>query len=422
MTDYFIFAVFLLFVYFGLSRPAIAFSGYLWIDIVVPQQKVFGFLAGQSLSMYMAVICILSLVVGQKRLKKSEFLLPIIFFILFAIWITITTQFAHFPFRAEIKWDTTIKTLIMASCLIFAITNRKQLELALLIMLFSFSFYMLSAGLKTLTGGGGYGNTLIVGGGNSGWSESSTLAAFSVICMPLIIFFKKHITLLPHLNKQDKAWYGALICCVATLIGSTARTGLISLAAYFCITMLTPKNLIKGAIAAVICAVAFINFAPPEWTERMNTLNNVEQEGSAMGRVVVWQWTIDYVKEHPFMGGGFDSFLANKGQLSNYSDTFEIEYAKAFHSIYFEVLGEQGYVGFIIYFTLLFWAYRKNASIASKKGIDNWSRALAYQMKLMIFLFCVGGLFVGIAYKPFIFQIVALTVAHASILKREQLI
>ena len=70
--------------------------------------------------------------------------------------------------------------------------------------------------------------------------------------------------------------------------------------------------------------------------------------------MAVWEWTLDYVKANP-LGGGFDSYRANSFTYempvrTGTGNTTAVEYvevtdkARAFHSAYFELLGEQGYV------------------------------------------------------------------------------
>jgi hypothetical protein len=82
-------------------------------------------------------------------------------------------------------------------------------------------------------------------------------------------------------------------------------------------------------------------------------------------------------------------------------------------------LGEQGYGGLIIYLGLIFWAYNQNRKIEKNDRLGEWSRDLGSCMKSAIVIFCIGGAFVGIGYKPIIFQLVALTVVHLKIIDRD---
>lgn len=419
MSDFLVLFVMLAFTYWGVTRPYVSFAGYVWVDTFVPQKLVFGFLGNQPISMTMALLCLFSLVLGVNKLKLARDATPVFLLISFAVWITVTTEYALVQYAAWDKWNETLKTLMMAFFLIFAINTKKQLEMVLLVILFSLSFFMITAGLKTLTGGGGYGRTLIIGLGNNGLGESSTLAGFAVLTIPLIIFFKSHITFIPHLINKNLVWYSAILLCIATVIGTSARTGLVTLLAYLSLTLFNKKYFFKGVMSLLAVLIFFILFAPSSWLDRMNTMQSVEGESSAMSRVAVWLWTIDLASERPFLGGGFESYAAGDGNLAKYVEGLSFG-MKAPHSIYFEVLGEHGYVGLVLYLGLIFWTFMRNRAIAKHRDSGKWSTNLAAEMNKIIIIFCVGGTFIGIAYMPLFFHLVALTTVHSKILKMQK--
>src|SRR3546814_17679041 len=78
---------------------------------------------------------------------------------------------------------------------------------------------------------------------------------------------------------------------------------------------------------------------------------------SASTRLAVWKWTLDYVKDHPG-GGGFDNYLQNKFTYvmqervidaagSRMEKRMITDHGRAYHTAYFELLGELGYFGFV---------------------------------------------------------------------------
>ncbi len=425
MRDLFVLIVLLAFILPGLTRPYLAFAGYLWVDTVVPQSLTFGFLRGQPVSMVMALACFLSLFIGAKNLSspKSKGIAFLFFF--FILWITLTTLNAQFSIYAWRKWDFAFKTLLMAFLLMFTITTRKQLELVVLTLLLSLMFYMFSAGPKTLLGGGGYGATLGLSTSNSGWNESSTLSCLAVLTLPLLTYARKHISLVPFVAKSDKLkniiWLGSGVLCIGTVIGTTARTGLVALVGYFGLNVLRFRfsSIIKIIPVALMIAGGIYFAAPESWFQRMTTVEN-PTDNSASARVAVWKWTIDYVSHKPIMGGGFNSFVANRGQLGMYSNAFDSDSnSLAFHSIYFEILGEQGYVGLFTFLGLILGSVRINRSLRKRADTDQKTKDLSLALNHTIFLFCIGGAFIGIAFKPIIYHLIAISVAHHTIIHKE---
>ena len=48
------------------------------------------------------------------------------------------------------------------------------------------------------------------------------------------------------------------------------------------------KKKFMSGIGMLLVGISLIAFMPAEWGERMNTINNYEEDGSAMGRINAW--------------------------------------------------------------------------------------------------------------------------------------
>src|SRR3546814_13064004 len=95
----------------------------------------------------------------------------------------------------------------------------------------------------------------------------------------------------------------------------------------------------------------------------METIESYKADQSASTRVAVWQWTWDYAKENPF-GGGFDAYIQNHVRVVKAATAYDPdnpqeaepsvyeEKSRAYHSSYFEMLGEQGYPGLAMWLAL----------------------------------------------------------------------
>ncbi|MFT4940006.1 MAG: putative inorganic carbon (HCO3(-)) transporter [Paraglaciecola sp.] len=417
MTDIFLILVILMFIFFGLTRPIIACGGYIWTDVVMPHKITFGFMADKPISMILAILVLVSLVINVKKLKKPSRTAIMWLLIVFFLWITLTTTQAYFQKEAWFKWDVAFKTILMSVLMMFAVRSKKDLEFLLIVFVSSVGFYMISAGLKTLAGGGGYGANLIVGSGNVGIAESSTLAFYSVLCIPLLLFLKNNITLIPFLAGRRLIWYGAILLAIGTVIGTQSRTGLVALGVLLIIEFVRSKKKLPIVFGSIFIAIIGLTLASQAWKDRMNTMNDVQNEASAMGRIVVWRWTWDFVKSNP-LGGGFGAYRANYGQLNQYLDNPDMGFskAKAFHSVYFEVLGEHGYPGILMYLLLAFLMWRSNIRIIkSNSSDDNWYAAVGIVLNRCLFVFLVGGAFVGVAFQPLFYQLLVFTVSLAKL-------
>ena len=193
-------------------------------------------------------------------------------------------------------------------------------------------------------------------------------------------------------------WSAVSIIC---MIGTAARAGLVALGAFLTVGISGWGNKIKLTAAALVISAMVYPYLPEAWLERMGTIKEYETDSSAMGRLRVWTWTANFAATHP-LGGGFDAYLAN--QITRQSDGSRK--AKAFHSIYFELLGEQGYTGLAIYLLFSVSTLIGLARFAKGHGLREdqlWMRPFSKCMFAGLVTLLVGGAFIGIAYQPVCF-------------------
>jgi putative inorganic carbon (HCO3(-)) transporter len=417
MQSLFLSAVFFILIFTGFSAAFAAALGFVWVDIVKPQQLAWAIITNWPLSLIAAVA-----MVAQYFIKDRKF--PprlgsiLILIAIFTVWVTFTTMMSTIPERPWGKWDWVYKVLLFALFIPFIFRSRVQIEAFVLVFVFSAATIFFSAGVKTMLGGGGYGTLAIMGGGNTGLAEGSTLAVVCVMLIPLIVFLMRHTLLFPRSWITYGLFIGIIVTALATVVGTGARTGIIAVVVLCGLSALKSKRKLWWIAGAALVGIGYLNvdLSDTRWGARMSTIETYNKDSSALGRLKVWEWTVKYTGEHPF-GGGFDAFLHNR--IANVREDGTVEYypegrlvGKAFHSVYFEVLGEQGYPGFAIYFAMIVIALFKLRKLKKKWRVSleqAWMVELADAVSSAILIFLAGGAFVGIAYQPFIFYMLALT-------------
>ena len=185
------------------------------------------------------------------------------------------------------------------------------------------------------------------------------------------------------------------------------------------------KRKLLITMAAALVALIALPLLPQSFVERTSTIGTYQSDASAAGRIGVWKWTLDYVKDHP-LGGGFGVFRINSFEIevieqigsSNNSgastQTINVR-GKAFHSAYFEVLGEHGYPGLALYLMILgstLWQLRKvrKQELRSPDG-EKWRADLAQALTLFLLCFAAGSAFVGIASESILYLMLGLAVS-----------
>jgi O-antigen ligase len=417
----------------GLKRPFLWVLGFIYVDILSPQDISWGFLGSIPISLiFFAAAFGGWLVLDGKEGSRFTFRqwLMLLFFGLCAY----TTMNALFPVEAAAKWGWVWKSLLFGMFLPLTLRTRARVEAAVLIIVLAAGSIMISAGLKTvLSGGGGYGTLSSYVRDNAGIYEGSTLSTVAITIIPLIAWLARHGTVFPP-DWRVKTFALCLgFACLLVPVGTQTRTGLlcIGVCAVLALRDVRHRFLLMGAMAAL--ALMAIPFLPQSYLERMGTIETHESDTSASTRVAVWMHTLEDVKERP-MGGGFDAYLGNEFRYKTRQEvqsggTTTIEYvdvvdkARAYHSAYFEVLGEQGWLGAALWLAIQGLGLIQLELIRRRlrKSADPQDRAdasLANALLMAHVIYMVGALFVGIAYQPFIFYIVAVEIGLGLAIKR----
>ena len=172
---------------------------------------------------------------------------------------------------------------------------------------------------------------------------------------------------------------------VVTAIGTYERSALIGIFVLGIYMWTRTKQKLGFGIVVLIAGCLMIYATSGAWNERVATIGNFEQENSAFTRILVWRWTLEFTATHPF-GGAFQTYLINHIEFpATDGQPATIQFGRAFHSIYFEMLGEQGYPGLAIF--LLITGSLSIGSAGWRRGpgpIRNWNGSPAYRTRCKV--------------------------------------
>ncbi len=424
MLDIALFLFIVAFLVAGVRRPFLWVLAYLYVDILAPQKIGWALMPAIKISLIAFCAAFAGwLLADPKRGARFSLRQAIMVALLAYCWFT--TMNADFPEAAAEKWAWVWKAFVFAIFLPLTLTTRLRIESAGLIMILAVSAIIISAGMKTVTGGGGYENLYFFVNDNSGIYESSTLATVAIAIIPLILWFTRHGTIFPPDWRVRLFAYALIFACLMIPIGTEARTGLVCVAVLAVLMLREAKRRLAFIAAGVALAVMALPFIPQSYYDRMATIGSHDGDESASTRVAVWEWTLDYVKENP-LGGGFDAFRGNSftydlPERVESGNTVAIDYRKvtdkgrAYHSSIFEVLGEQGYIGLGLWtwlHLLGLWHMERIRHRWHKRIGDGeqWQAPLASALQYGQAIYLVGSLFQGIAYQPFILMLLGLQI------------
>ena len=408
----------------GLRRPFLFVLGYVYIDNVSPQRLSYYLLNSVPISLIFVALAVGAWALVDDK-KDSRFAPRQALLLLLLIYCGVTTTQADFPVEALNKWTWVWKALAFAIFLPLTLRTRLRFESLSLFMILSAATIIIVGGIKTIVSGGGYGALNLMVTNNTGLYESSIISTVAIAIIPLILYLRKHGTIFPPDWRVNIFAFALIFACALIPVGTEARTGLICIGVLLVLALRFTKRrmLYLGSLAAV--ALIAVPLLPSSFTDRMDTIKSYKADQSASTRLAVWAWTWDYAKDHPF-GGGFDAYRQNKlrmelqetsegGGMQNVETVVTTDAARAYHSSYFEMLGEQGFPGLILWLLihglgvvrmeLLYRRYRTRDA-----DNDQWIGALASALQQAHIVYLVGAVFVGIAYQPFVYMLVGMQI------------
>ena len=399
----------------GMSAPFVLTLGYVWVDTFRPQSVALILLNQFPVAMFMGIAAI-GVYAFVDRRSPPHFTLPIVLTLVLAFWVTATLMWAESPEMAWTKWDWAFKTIMFSAFVPWAIRSRVQIEAFVQTYVMALMGNVLPFGIKVLISGGGYGRNLGLMNGNSSLAEGGLLSTFCLMMVPLALFLGKHTLFLPRSQVTRILYFVVAGLSLVTALGTFERSALVGLVVLGAIMFTKSRHKPLFLIVATAVVAVMLVTSSSAWQERMSTISQNTEEQSANSRLLVWKWTLGYAMTHPF-GGGFQSFVVSRIEYPNGLEVF----GRAFHSIWFEVLGEHGWPGLVLFVTigaLTVLSLRRVSRRAAKLPGLEWCKDLADALQAGLITFFASGTFVGIAFQPAFWYFVAVSVSLSEYLRR----
>jgi len=325
-------------------------------------------------------------------------------------WMCITTIFALTP-NATGELTRTLKIQLMTMVTLMLMGTRERIHQLVWVIALSIGFFGIKGGFFVLATGGSY---RVWGPPGSFIEGNNELALALIIVLPLMWYLQLQTE-----NKWIKrALTAGMGLMVFSILASYSRGALLAGVAMVLMLWFKSRQKIVTGIVMLVVVSAALAFMPAQWGERMNTIQTYEEDGSAMGRINSWWFAFNLAKDRPLVGGGFQTFspelfVKYAPEPENFHDA---------HSIYFEMLGEQGFVGLFLFLTMWLLTFRTGGWIIRHTreipGLT-WARDLAAMIQVSLVGYAVGGAFLGLAYFDLPYHLMALLVLIRVIVERE---
>ena len=375
---------------FILWRPFFGVMVWTWLGLMNPHRLAWGFSLDLPFALIVFLTTVFSLLMSRES-KKIPMSREIVLLLVFVAWMFLTTLLSWFPQLAWEQWDKVWKIQLGVILTLMLVTNRQRIHLLVWTICVSLGFYGFKGGLWTIATGGTnrvYGpDGTFIGGNNE-------IGLALIMIVPLLWYLILH---------SSQKWvklghYIVLACSIIAIVGTHSRGDLLGLLVMGAMFMLKSRRKLVPLITAALFVAILPYIAPDEWFERMDTIQDFENDRSAQGRLGAWQKSIQ-IANSSVTGGGYEVL-----QVVNGTDA---------HSIYFEILGEQGYPGLLIFLALGLCTWLKAGAVKRRCRADPelvWARDLATMIQTSLVGYGTAGAFLGLGYFDLIYVVMVLTV------------
>jgi putative inorganic carbon (HCO3(-)) transporter len=272
---------------------------------------------------------------GQYRFQFPPLLLV---YMLFLSWITVSTFLAYDTNTAWHVYKDFLPSMWVAPIFLFAtIRDLKLLKWVMWVAAGGIAINAFKVAAVLTASGGGHVTDQI-----SGFVGDNNVFGL-VLCLVVAILMGLRTTL-PTKKWVRTAFYVFIAFVVLCIIYTKSRGAFASLGVILLLGSIFSRRPVRHTLLFIVVTMAGYAFLPSDYFERLSTVENLSEDASAMGRFENWELSWNEALEYPFTGVGPENHIPYNNHVVK-----PAVHVRVAHSVYFQVLGELGFVGLVLY-------------------------------------------------------------------------
>jgi probable O-glycosylation ligase (exosortase A-associated) len=354
--------------------------------------------AGWPVSMAVAICTLVGMLFTKDRTNPFRHTV-IVLYAMLTLWMAIGLPFSFAPEQSYESFDRTLKIAVMLIITVALIDTREKLNAFIWVNALSLGFYGIKGGIFTITSGG---SSIVLGPG--GFTlENNAFALAEIVVLPLFRYMQ-----LQSKSKWLRRSLGVSMALIAiSALGSQSRGAMLGLAAMTAYFWLKSPNKGRWGIVLIVALFLVLALMPEAYWERMNTIKTYDEDASSQGRINSW-WAAFNIANDKLLGGGFRTNIA--WVYERYAPNPKMLYVE--HSIYFQMLGEFGWIGLFLFLGLgaLTWRNaQRMINFGKLSSTHLWAAQLGASVHVSMIGYAVTGAFLSMALFDLPYNIMAIT-------------
>ena len=387
---------------------------WVWVAMLSPTDSLTGFMVGVQLNKIVVGIVVLSMLMTK---DKKTFYLDAAGSLLIAFNILATISYflaISSPDLASLIYEKLLKESALALCVMWIMNTRVRVQSLSFTIVIALGFVGVKEGLIGLLTAGGHE---IYGLNSVG--DNNALATALLMVVPFALYASRHLV-------QRLARLALLVVVglfLVTVLLTKSRGGMGGMVIFAMLLILFSDRKLVGLTVVALIGIGIYVLAPPELFSRLSTVNNLEGDMSAVGRFVAWKVSLLIAMARPFVGGGghavqfnpvWVQFLPYIGSVDFITTPWVSPTALAAHSIYFEILGDSGFLGLSIFLSIALttlWNCFSIRRLAKPFPELSWARELALAAMMSIIIYLTTGALLSMGYFELFYIVVGMVSA-----------
>lgn len=324
----------------GLFSARAATLVLLWIGFQRPFDFSWGLWTGAPVWQIAFAIALVSNIARKQFHPKCPAFLVI--FLVFFAWITLTSFTGFSPERSWLFYSIYIVPLTLGMWVVAATINDLQmLKYCMWVTAGSLGINAVKVGISLGVSGGG-----VISSGSSGFIGDNNVFGLA-LCLTVAMLMGLRSTL-PKKRWAQLAFFGGIFFVILTIIFTKSRGALLSIGVILFLASLLGGKPVRHLLALCLCAVLIYAVVPAKFFDRLDTLQNVDVDESAMGRIENWKLAWEGAVDNPILGIGLGNHMPYHNAIGA---NVRVRVA---HSVYFQTLGELSFIGLALYLLMIF--------------------------------------------------------------------
>ncbi|MCW5661948.1 MAG: putative O-glycosylation ligase, exosortase A system-associated [Burkholderiaceae bacterium] len=400
MRDIVIVAIVVICALTALRRPWVGVVLWTWLSLMNPHRFTYGFAFDAPLAAMAAGSTLVGFVLTKDKSSPVKGT-PVVWMLIFMVWFTLSWLAGMNVAGDYEQWNKVMKIDVMIIVGMALLHSKLHIMTLCWVCVGSLALLGAKGGLFTIATGGSY---RVWGPPGSFIADNNEFALSLVMTIPLLRFLQLQL----REGWPRHAMTVVMLLCAASALGSQSRGALLAISAMALVLWWRGNKRLVGGVLMLLAGAALVAFMPDSWSDRMSTIQEYSEDRSAMGRISAW-WVAWGIGKTHLLGVGFDPARPDLFAIhSPYPD-----YVHAAHSIYFQVMGNHGMIGFFIFLGIFvstfIWAGRLR-----KEGLVHerakWCGELGAMAQVSLVGYAVGGAFLSLAYFDLPYNIMMMVV------------